>query len=135
VLALGGALLARGERPEARLVDHVAAVFGPGDEVGTRRRPIAHDGDRTGGGRDTGGQKVVAHERVDERALALLDLAEHRHAHTVLREAATRVVLDRFGELDEAELGGDVGELRRLGAQRVVDLRGFHSSPSLRVRR
>ena len=77
-----------GQRGEGVLV--LVAVGVADDE--SRAGPVAHDSDRRRRGQDAGGQQRVLDERVDERAFAALELAQHGHVAATVAEPGHGVV-------------------------------------------
>ena len=93
----------------------------------------AHEDDGARGRGDAGGQGLDADQRVEEGALALLDLAEDRGADLRVVEAAAGVLADRGGEIGQTQAGRDLAEAIGAAEQKLSGgLRGFgHSSPNL----
>jgi hypothetical protein len=111
-LDAGGEVRARGGEQEG--ADEVLFAAGElGEDLGLEVAALAVGGDEeaaelvaaddlddgAGGRGDAAGEQRLAEERVDERALALLDLAEHEHAQLGAVEAAVGVGEDVLAEL------------------------------------
>jgi hypothetical protein len=97
-------LFAAGELGEDLGLEEVAALAVGGDEEAAELVAADDLDDGAGGGGDAAGEQRLAEDRVDERALALLDLAEHEHAQLGAVEAAVGVGEDVLAELGRPSL-------------------------------
>ncbi|MCY1011187.1 hypothetical protein OV079_37640 [Nannocystis pusilla] len=150
-LELGRELLAGGGDDQRTLDRRLAARelgealgcedLGAGGAVQAALGGVAADqlDHRAGGRRDAGGQQRLAEERVDQGALALLDLPEHEHAQARLGEATRGLLEDLGAEARQAELvrglAQAIGEVEEGGGNGVRRRARHYRSLSRVVRR